>query len=183
MLRIFVSKNSITPNDIISVKKNDDNVFYDFINKYIELLKKVEPEFYEYIMKIEPRFPIIPYTKKSLFCIFNKNEYISPRNNNSTHYLINLNLFIYKTKKQYTIEIKPRFINFIPTPTPEKNEFDDIHSIHLNVYEQPKPLHNFKPLIHNKQTINPTLEEPIYSEERQIERIKQIYGSKRIFNL
>jgi hypothetical protein len=183
MLRIFVSKNSITPNDIISVKKNDDNVFSDFINKYIELLKKVEPEFYEYIMKIEPRFPIIPYTQKSLFCIFNKNKYISPRNNNSTHYLINLNLFIYNTKKQYTIEIKPRFINFIPTPTPEKNEFDDIHSIHLDVYEKPKPLHNFKPLIHNKQTINPTLEEPIYSEERQIERIKQIYGSKRIFNL
>jgi hypothetical protein len=40
MLRIFVSKNSITPNDIISVNKNDDNVFSDFINKYIELLKK-----------------------------------------------------------------------------------------------------------------------------------------------
>jgi hypothetical protein len=72
MLRIFVSNNSITPNNIISVKKNNDNVFSDFINKYIELLKKVEPEFYEYIMKIEPRFPIIPYTKKSLFCVFNK---------------------------------------------------------------------------------------------------------------
>jgi hypothetical protein len=51
MLRLFVSKNSITPNDSISIKKNDDNVFSDFINEYIELLKKVEPAFYEYIMK------------------------------------------------------------------------------------------------------------------------------------
>jgi hypothetical protein len=177
MLRRFVSKNSITPNDFISIKKNDDNVFSDFINEYIELLKKVEPAFYEYIMKIEPKFPIIPYTKKSLFCIFNKNEYISPRNNNSTQYLINLNLFIYKTKQQYTI--KPRLINFIPNP--ENNEFDDIHSINLYV-NQPK-LYNFKPLIYDKQTINPTLEEPIYTEERQVERIKQVYGSKRIFNL
>jgi len=179
MLRRFVSKNSITPNDSISIKKNDDNVFSDFINEYIELLKKVEPAFYEYIMKIEPKFPIIPYTKKSLFCIFNKNEYISPRNNNSTQYLINLNLFIYKTKQQYTREIKPRLINFIPNP--ENNNFDDIHSINLYV-NQPK-LYNFKPLIYDKQTINPTLEEPIYTEERQVERIKQVYGSKRIFNL
>jgi hypothetical protein len=181
MLRRFVSKNSITPNDSISIKKNNDNVFSDFVNEYIELLKKVDPVFYEYIMKIEPKFPIIPYTKKSLFCIFNKDEYISPRNNNSTQYLINLNLFIYKTKQQYTREIKPRFNNFIPTS--ENNEFDDIHSIHLYVNQQPKPLHNFKPLIYDTQTINPTLEEPFYTEERQIERIKQIYGSKRIFNL
>ena len=52
MLRRFVSKKSITPNDSIPVTKNDDNVFSDFINEYIELLKKTEPEFYEYIIKI-----------------------------------------------------------------------------------------------------------------------------------
>jgi hypothetical protein len=185
MLRRFVSKKSITPNVSISDKKNNDNVFSDFINEYIELLKKTEPNFYQYIIIIEPKFPIIPYTKKSSFCVFNKDKYITPRNNNSTPYLINLNLFISKTKIQYqllldncndTPEIKTQLINFIPNH--EKNEFDDIQSINLHVNNNYKP----KPLLYNKQTINPT-SESLYSEEEQLERIHKIYGYKRTFNL
>jgi len=71
-------------------QSQDDGVFSGFVNDYIELFKKVEPDLYQYIMKIEPNFPSIPRTKITRTLT----SYLSPKNNNFYDYLITFKQFI-----------------------------------------------------------------------------------------
>jgi len=80
----------------IYIPQTDDSVFSEFVNDYIEMFKKIEPELYEYIMKIEPRFPNINATQfNELNKIYGYPERrISPMNIHFHEYIVELKQFI-----------------------------------------------------------------------------------------
>lgn len=80
----------------IYIPKQDDGIFSEFVNDYIDMFKKVEPELYEYIMKIEPRFPIInsnQYNKSNKKYGFPERR-INPMNVHFHEYIVELKQFI-----------------------------------------------------------------------------------------
>ena len=80
----------------INIPKQDDGIFSEFVNDYIDMFKKVEPELYQYIMKIEPRFPNINATQFNE--LHKKYGYperrISPMNIHFHEYIIELKQII-----------------------------------------------------------------------------------------
>jgi hypothetical protein len=81
---------------IIYIPKQDDGIFSEFVNDYIDMFKKVEPELYEYIMKIEPRFPIInsnQYNESNKKYGFPERR-INPMNIHFHEYIVELKQFI-----------------------------------------------------------------------------------------
>jgi hypothetical protein len=80
----------------IYIPKQDDGIFSEFVNDYIDMFKKVEPELYEYIMKIEPRFPIInsnQYNKSNKKYGYPERR-INPMNVHFHEYIVELKQFI-----------------------------------------------------------------------------------------
>jgi hypothetical protein len=74
----------------------DDGIFSEFVNDYIDMFKKVEPELYEYIMKIEPRFPIInanQYNESNKKYGYPERR-INPMNVHFHEYIVELKQFI-----------------------------------------------------------------------------------------
>jgi hypothetical protein len=81
---------------IIYIPKQDDGIFSEFVNDYIDMFKKVEPELYEYIMTIEPRFPIInsnQYNESNKKYGFPERR-INPMNIHFHEYIVELKQFI-----------------------------------------------------------------------------------------
>jgi hypothetical protein len=81
---------------IIYIPKQDDCIFSEFVNDYIDMFKKVEPELYEYIMKIEPRFPIInanQYNESNKKYGYPERR-INPMNIHFHEYIVELKQFI-----------------------------------------------------------------------------------------